>query len=225
MPARTIADRQFNLGFLNTAVDALALVLFGVGLAVGIFRGQSNPLLTWLPAGMAAAGIAAALVLGRRGAKRAQSLEARHPKLAAAIGSLAGAVDATGRILFHRGSGRSVLGALTYLGVRRARAVDRVPRDSRQRGAGVRGGYDGVHHRRAWRLGPAAGRDRGRWRVAGMLVLYGVGRNAAITAVLLYEAVGLLVPLIGGGLAYLFLRREFGPMKTARDVALQPAER
>jgi hypothetical protein len=52
MPARTIADRQFNLGFLNTAVDALALVLFGVGLAVGTrswphrsapSRGQSTP--------------------------------------------------------------------------------------------------------------------------------------------------------------------------------------
>ena len=43
MPAKTIAERQFNLGFLNTAVDALALVLFGVGLAVGIFHGRAIP--------------------------------------------------------------------------------------------------------------------------------------------------------------------------------------
>jgi drug/metabolite transporter (DMT)-like permease len=50
--------------------------------------------------------------------------------------------------------------------------------------------------------------------IAGMLILYGVGRNSAIVAVLLYEAVGLIVPLIGGGFAYLFLRREFGPMKS-----------
>ena len=116
MPARTIAERQFNLGFLNTAVDALALVLFGVGLGAGIFGGESNPLLTWLPAGVAAAGVAIAAVLGRRGTKRARSLETGHPKLAAATGSLAEAVDATGRILFHRGSRRSVLGSLAYLG-------------------------------------------------------------------------------------------------------------
>ena len=50
-----------------------------------------------------------------------------------------------------------------------------------------------------------------------MLIVYGVDRNAAIAAVLLYEAVGLIVPLIGGGLAYLLLRREFGPMKRVRE--------
>jgi hypothetical protein len=38
-------------------------------------------------------------------------------------------------------------------------------------------------------------------------------------AVLLYEAVGLLVALIGGAVAYLFLRREFGPMRTVADGA------
>ena len=54
-----------------------------------------------------------------------------------------------------------------------------------------------------------------------LAMLYGVGRNAAIAAVILYEAVGLLVLSIGGALVYLFLRREFGPMKTAPDVELQ----
>jgi uncharacterized membrane protein YbhN (UPF0104 family) len=53
--------------------------------------------------------------------------------------------------------------------------------------------------------------------IAGMLVVYGVGRDPAIAAVLLYEAVGLLVPLIGGAVAYLFLRREFGPMQTPHE--------
>jgi hypothetical protein len=28
----------------------------------------------------------------------------------------------------------------------------------------------------------------------------------------LYQAIGFLVPLIGGGIAYLFLRRQFGSM-------------
>lgn len=60
--------------------------------------------------------------------------------------------------------------------------------------------------------------------IGGMLILYGVGRNAAIAAVLLYEAVGLIVPLLGGSLAYFLLRRAFGPMKTPRDAGHGAAE-
>jgi uncharacterized membrane protein YbhN (UPF0104 family) len=222
MPARTIAERQFNLGFLNTAVDALALVLFGVGLALGILGHQGNSLLTWLPAGVAAAGIAAALVLGRRGVKRAQSLEPGHPKLAASIGSLAGAVDATRRILFHRGSRTSVLGAVAYLGFDAlvlwtaflAIHANPVPVFAAVVMAYIIGALGGSIPLPAG-IGAVGG-------IAGMLIVYGVAHNAAIAAVLLYEAVGLLVPLIGGGVAYLFLRREFGPMKAASD-AERPA--
>jgi hypothetical protein len=53
--------------------------------------------------------------------------------------------------------------------------------------------------------------------IAGMLILYGVGHQAAAAAVLIYEAVGLLVPLTGGGIAYLILRREFGPLQTPQE--------
>ena len=60
MRGRTIAERQFNLSFLNTAVDALAPVVFSVGLAIGIFPGARNLLLTLLPAALAAAGSALA---------------------------------------------------------------------------------------------------------------------------------------------------------------------
>jgi uncharacterized membrane protein YbhN (UPF0104 family) len=42
-----------------------------------------------------------------------------------------------------------------------------------------------------------------------MLIVYGTGRDAAVAAVVLYQAVGLLVPIVGGGIAYLLLRREF----------------
>jgi uncharacterized membrane protein YbhN (UPF0104 family) len=55
-----------------------------------------------------------------------------------------------------------------------------------------------------------------------MLILYGVAHNAAVAAVLLYEAVGLIVPLIGGGIAYLFLKRSLGSMPTLREEE-QPA--
>ena len=36
MPPKQIAERQFNLSFLNTAVSALALIVFGIGLATGL---------------------------------------------------------------------------------------------------------------------------------------------------------------------------------------------
>jgi hypothetical protein len=39
-----------------------------------------------------------------------------------------------------------------------------------------------------------------------MLIPYRVARGPAVAAVLIYEAVGLLVPLIGGAVAYLLLR-------------------
>jgi uncharacterized membrane protein YbhN (UPF0104 family) len=217
MPAKTIAERQFYLSFLNTAVDALALVVCGVGLGIGIFVGERNPLLTWLPAGVAAAGIGGALLLTRLGAKRAQALDARHPKLAASIGSLVTAADATDRILFHHGSQRSVLGAIAYLGFDAlvlwtaflAIGANPVPGFATVVIAYIIGALGGSIPLPAG-IGAVGG-------IAGMLILYGVGRNAAIAAVLLYEAVGLIVPLIGGGLAYLFLRREFGPMKSVRD--------
>lgn len=57
-----------------------------------------------------------------------------------------------------------------------------------------RGSLDGLHHRSARRVHPT----------------------------LIYEAVGLPLPLIGGAVAYLLLRREFGPMKTVRDAGDGP---
>jgi len=45
-----------------------------------------------------------------------------------------------------------------------------------------------------------------------MLILYGVSHNAAIAAVLLHQAIGLLVPLAGSAIAYAILRRRFGPI-------------
>ena len=174
---------------------------------------------------MAAGGIAIALVLGKRGTERARALETGHPKLAAAVGSVAGAVDATRRILFRRGSRRSLLGSLAYLGFDAlvlwtaflAIHTNPVPGFAAVVMAYIIGALGGSIPLPAG-IGAVGG-------IAGMLMLYGVGRNAAIAAVLLYEAVGLLVPLIGGGLAYVFLRREFGPMKAAHDAAPQPAQR
>ena len=54
--------------------------------------------------------------------------------------------------------------------------------------------------------------------IAGMLIVYGVHHNPAVAAVLLHQAIGLLVPLAGGTIAYVIIRRQLGPVPIgARD--------
>src|SRR3984957_7999967 len=116
MSTKLVAERQFNLSFLNTALDALALIIFGVGLATGIFAGESRLLLTLLPAALALLGVLAALGTSRRASSFAPRLGPKHPKLSGLITTLADAVRATERLLVHRGGSRSELGAVVYLG-------------------------------------------------------------------------------------------------------------
>jgi uncharacterized membrane protein YbhN (UPF0104 family) len=219
MPAKTIAERQFNLSFLNTAVDALALIVFGVGLALGVVPGAHSLLLTLLPAAIAVAGIVAALLLVPGATRRSKRVEADHPKLASAIASVSNAVAATERIVFHRDRRSGLVGALAYLGFDAlvlwtafvAVHAHPVPGFAVVVMAYIIGALGGSIPLPAG-IGAVGG-------IAGMLVLYGVARGPAVAAVLIYEAVGLLVPLIGGAVAYLLLRREFGPMRTVRGDA------
>jgi uncharacterized membrane protein YbhN (UPF0104 family) len=215
MPGRVIAERQFNLSFLNTAVDALALVVFGVGLATGIFAGEDNLLLTLLPAALVAIGIALALLIARRAVMHVQRLEAKRPKIARAITTLAAAVQDTKRLLLHRAGWRTVLGIVAYLGFDvlmlwfaflavHAHPFPGLPVVLMAYIIGALGG--------SIPLPASAGTIGG---IAGMLVLYGVGANAAVAAVLLHQAIGLLVPLTGGAIAYTILRRRFGPLRTS----------
>jgi uncharacterized membrane protein YbhN (UPF0104 family) len=50
--------------------------------------------------------------------------------------------------------------------------------------------------------------------IVGMLILYGVEHDAAFAAVVIYQAVGLLVPLVGGGIAYMGLRRSLSQLQS-----------
>jgi uncharacterized membrane protein YbhN (UPF0104 family) len=215
--AQLIAEREFNLSFLNTAVDALALIVFGVGLATGILTGEPRLLLTVLPAAVAAAGIATAVVIAPRAGRHAEHLRVKHPKIAGALTTLANAVDDTRRLLLHRGSWTSVLGVLAYLGFDVlvlwtaffAVHAHPVPRFAIVIMAYIIGALGG-----SIPLPASAGTIGG---IAGMLILYGVAHNAAIAAVLLHQAIGLLVPLAGGGTAYAVLRRRVGPLIRGAD--------
>src|SRR5271154_1529838 len=115
MPSKLIGEREFNLSFLNTAVDGLALVIFGLALASGILPGSRNLLLTLLPAAVAAGAIAAALLIANRAARHVERRPVKHARVAVAIDTLAKAVEDTQQLLFHRGRYRAVLGAFVYL--------------------------------------------------------------------------------------------------------------
>jgi uncharacterized membrane protein YbhN (UPF0104 family) len=217
MPTAVIAERQFNLSFLNTSVDALALVVFGVGLATGIFPGEGNLLLTLLPAAIAATGIAAGLVVARRvNPERLQAKLSKHPKLARSIITLADAVNDTAR-LFRHGGKAAVPGVIAYLGFDVlvlysaffAVHAHPVPGFAVVVMAYIIGALGG-----SLPLPASIGTIGG---IAGMLVLYGVNHNPAIAVVLLHQAIGLLVPLIGGAIAYAILRHHLGPIGAGSD--------
>ena len=130
----------------------------------------------------------------------------KHPKIANAITTLANAVEDTKRLLVHRGGRTSVLGVLAYFGFDvlvlwtafLAIHAHPIPAFAIVMMAYIIGALGGSIPLPA-SIGTVGG-------IAGMLILYGVDHNPAIAAVLLHQAIGLLVPLIGGGIAYAGLR-------------------
>lgn len=207
-----VGERQFTLMFLNSTVDGLAIVFFGLGLATGLFSGEDNLLLTLLPALVVVVGLALALFIAGRAERLAKRLHDRRPKLSKGVVTLATSVQNIKRMLRHRGSTKIVLGAVIYLGFDMAVlqgafvAIDAhpVPSFAVVSMCYLIGGLAGSIPLPA-NLGAVGG-------MAAMLIVFGTGHNEAVAAVVLYQAIGYLVPLIGGGIAYLFLRREFGEL-------------
>jgi len=218
MPNRLIAERQFNLSFLNTGVDALTLVVFGLTMATGLFGGPHGLTVTLMPALVAGAGIALALLVARRRGSGERRRAAKHRKLDAALSTLAEAVEDTERLLLRHGSPIALLGAVAYLGFDVlvlwsafiAIGTDPLPSFPVVLMAYIIGALGG-----SLPLPAGVGSVLG---MVGMLVLYGVPHKDAFVAVVLYEAVGLIVPLFGGAIAYLLVRRELH----ASDAAQRP---
>ena len=212
IPVKRIAERQLTLTFLNTAISALALIVFGVGLAAHIFPGRHLLELTLLPATVATAGIAAALSIASRASGYAARVQPKHPKLATSLTTLAHAVKGT-RNVFQRSDWKSILGAITYLGFEvlvlwsafLAVHADPLPGVAVVTMAYVIGALGG-----SLPLPASIGTIGG---IAGMLVVYGIDRSPAVAAVLLHQAIALLVPVTGGTIAYVVIRRELGPLR------------
>jgi uncharacterized membrane protein YbhN (UPF0104 family) len=61
--------------------------------------------------------------------------------------------------------------------------------------------------------------------MVGMLIVFGVAHNPAVAAVVIYQAVGLLVPAAGGAIAYVLLRHQLGgPIKESSAVEPSTSE-
>ena len=211
MPAETIAERQFNLSFLNTAVDGLALVVFGFGLAAGVFAGSTTPGLTLVPAFIATAALVGALVVAHFGGGYTDRVRGRHAKIGVALATLVAAVTDTRDLLLHPRGYRAVAGALGYLlfdmlvlwSAFLAIHAEHVPSLAVVGMAYLIGALGG-----SLPLPAGVGAIGG---ITALLIAYGVNRDDALSAVLLYEAIGLMVPVVGGSIAYLWLRRDIRP--------------
>lgn len=215
MPTKLIAERELVLSFLNTAVDALALVLFGVALAIGVLPGERNLLLTLLPAALAVGGMALAVLGARRLSTRAPNKLAAHATIRIVIVTLCQAVQNTQRLLFRRGNSKAVLGALAYLAfdvlVLWVAFIAVHAEPVADLGVVVMAYIVGA-------LGGSIPLPAGIGTIGGMVgvfILYGLSKDEAIAAVLLYQAIGLLVPLVGGAIAYMVLRRDLEPAPRA----------
>jgi len=213
MPSQRIAERQLSLSFLNTGIDALTLIGFGFALAVGLLPGSSDLRLTLLPAALAALLVAAALLLARRAQRYAQSARAKHPKLAGWIAPVADAIVDAEQLVFHGVRVKAVLGALAYLWCDLlilwtafyAIHANPVPGIGVVVLAYVIGALGGSI--------PGLGGAGAAGGMAGMLILYGVKASIAVAAVVLYQAVVLIVPVIGGGVAFLLVRGRLHPVE------------
>ena len=205
-----VGERQLTLMTLNTAIDAIAIAFFGLGLASGLFSGKENLALTLLPAVLAGAALVLALAVARGEEHLAKRLEAKHPKIAKGMSTLSLAVQNTKSMLGDRDSKRIVLGAVVYLvfdiavlwGAFSAIDAHPVPGFAVVAMSYLVGGLAGSIPLPA-NLGAVTG-------IGGMLIAFGIAHDEAIAALVLYEAIGYLVPLIGGTIAYLFLRSALG---------------
>jgi uncharacterized membrane protein YbhN (UPF0104 family) len=207
IPLERVAAREFNLSFLNTGIDAIALISFGVLLGLGIVSGKHDLALTLIPAAIAAAGVAAAILIARRAQRFAVRLESRHRRIATALGTVAKGVDDSKKLVL-RGDWRILLGAVAYLlfdvlvlwTAFYALHAHAVPAFAAVLMAYIIGALGGSLPLPAG-IGAVGG-------IGACLMLYGAKANSASGAAVLYGGVGLIVPLVGGVIAYLALRRK-----------------
>jgi uncharacterized protein (TIRG00374 family) len=213
MPTAEIARRSAAFFLLTSLPNVVGVIIVGVGLAVGVFPGETNPALTILPAAIAAGAIIASLLSGgtaeglhRRLERSETNGSSRRAKVALkALVAVADGVNEAVAMLRERDA-LLIFGLIAYLAfdVMILWATFRAFGAAPPLGVlwiayliGELGGLIPVP-------GGIGGVDAG---LVGTLVLYNVPITAATSAVLAYRAIALWVPAVLGAAAFAGLRR------------------
>ena len=197
-----IAERSAVLFLLTSAINLLTLAATGLALGLGILPGPRNPLLTFLPAGVAIAIFLFFLVLPRlteRGARARGS-----GRLATLLTATATTIRSTRRTLLR--PDWRLLGAVGYLwfdiGVLWAcfQATGHTPPI-----AVIVLAYQIGYLANVLPMPGNVGVLEGSF--VGMLVLYGVQATPATAAAVVYHAIALWIPAMWGTIGFIRLRR------------------
>jgi uncharacterized membrane protein YbhN (UPF0104 family) len=207
-PLRRIAERSLLLYLLTSAVNVAAVAVCGTLMGVGVVPGSSNPLLTFVPAGVAVVTIIAILGLAAWARVALRRVESSHSRWMVAVAAVSEAVEdglgmirsrdwrlcgAVGYWLFDNlvllfcfyAYGHTPAVAVVLMGYLLGMLANSLP---------IPGG-----------LGVVEG------GLVGVLLLYGERpASVVIAAVLTYRAISLWVPSIIGTVAFWGMRGEIG---------------
>ena len=203
MEGEVIAQRSLVLLFLNSAVDFLVVILFGLAMYLGVLSGSTNPLLTILPAAIALVVVVAMLHVPKVLLPLARRSAPVHPKLAVVLETLGRGV--TGTVAEFRRRDWRLIGPVSYWAFDNAVLYVVLVAVGHPAPVGVV-----VMSYVVGALGGSVPIPAGLGSIAGMaglLVAFGVPAGPATSAVLIYQAISIAVAVIGGAVATLFLRR------------------
>jgi len=203
-----IAKRTVLIFVLTSAVSAAAVVVIGVPMWLGILPGSSDPLLTLLPAAVAAGAIAGTILAGRWASRRAEQLSGTGSRAAVALVAIGGGVESSLREI-RRGDWR-LLGAVAYW------LFDVLTLYAALAAFGHVASFWAIAM--AYLIGLIAnslpipgGFGAVEGGLVGMLDLFNVAPGSTVVAaVVVYRAISLWVPALTGSVAFVSLRREIG---------------
>ncbi len=230
MPGTEIARRTVAFFLLTSVANVVGVIVVGIGLAVRVFPGETNPALTAVPAAIAAVSIVGALLAGRaapRLHRRLERNERSEPsrRSTVTLKTLVAVADGVNEAvaLLREANPWLIGGIIAYLvfdmmilwatfrafGAAPPLAIVWIAYLIGELGGliPVPGGIGGV--------------DAG---LVGAFVLYGVPIASAASAVLAYRAIALWVPAMLGSAAFVALRRTLRRESAAISVCAPQTE-
>jgi uncharacterized membrane protein YbhN (UPF0104 family) len=193
------------------APNIILIILFGAGMGLGVLAGPSDWWLTWLPAVIGLVVVVGAIAVAVWAERLARRIS--NPRLAQGVNIVATGVTGTVAILRRRswrvlGTWVDLFGAIGALWASMIAVGDHVPF------AIVAMGYLIGQFAQVIPVPGGVGTiDAG---VTGALVLYGAPTTITTAGELISHGIAILVPLLTGALAFVFLPREIAKARDRR---------